>query len=69
MAVVKKSCELCNENPVECPTLGICKCCYAFLYYWRDATPGMLMKHSQKIARWHHRMTKVLRKNMRRKAA
>ncbi len=68
MATKKTYCELCNGNPVECPTLGICKACYAFLYYWRDATPSQLMKHSQKIARWHHRMGKVLRKNIRRAA-
>ena len=68
MPAKKKYCELCAENPVDYPNIGICKTCYSFLYYWRDATPGQLIKHGKKIARWHHRMTKVLRQGIRRAA-
>lgn len=69
MPAKKKICELCDDRPIEAhKRLGICNACYSFLYYWRDATPGQLIKHSKKIARWQHRMTKVMRKGIRRAA-
>lgn len=66
MSKKKKICELCDDNLVQNYTvLGICNACYAFLYYWKGATPKELLNHSKKIARWHHRMSKVLRKGIR----
>lgn len=68
MPTKKKICSLCDDRPIKHIRLGICGACYAFLYYWRDSTPGALMKHANKIAMWQHRMTKVLRKGIRRAA-
>jgi len=51
-------------NNIECPTMGICKCCYSSMYYWSRKTPKALLKRANDLIRFESRVNAMIPVNI-----
>ena len=49
-------CTVCEDNPQDYPNAGLCKPCYAALYYWKSKTVKAIVRRQHNLEVYQRRM-------------
>lgn len=53
----------CEGTVGEYSTIGLCKACYSYMYYWHKKTPKELVNRSRQLQKFEARMDLLLPNN------
>lgn len=57
-------CNVCRENPVECPSTGTCKNCYSAILRWSKRKSAEAQDRAHKLSIYSARMQLILPTNI-----